>query len=232
MRQIRKQAPPAELTQWIAANQGGLNCNYSAVDGELRRVIREKLVSEQGGLCAYTGRKIDAEACHIEHLKPQAYCQNLEDVTYRNLVAAVPQPNTPRLPYGAHLKDNWPSDAEVDQFVSPLRDGCSARFSFNFKGEIEPKNPNDDAAAVTIKRLGLNHSILVGFRREAIRRTVQVPGKNLGMLDAKSARRRLQGLQQRELGALDLEQFSFALISALEKHIERIQKISAKKKQT
>lgn len=232
MRQIRKQAPPAELTQWIAANQGGLNCNYSAVDGELRRVIREKLVSEQGGLCAYTGRKIDAEACHIEHLKPQAYCQNLEDVTYRNLVAAVPQPNTPRLPYGAHLKDNWPSDAEVDQFVSPLRDGCSARFSFNFKGEIEPKNPNDDAAAVTIKRLGLNHSILVGFRREAIRRTVQVPGKNLGMLDAKSARRRLQGLQQRELGALDLEQFSFALISGLEKHIERIQKISAKKKQT
>jgi uncharacterized protein (TIGR02646 family) len=232
MRQIRKQAPPAELTQWIAANQGGLNCNYSAVDGELGRVIREKLVFEQGGLCAYTGRKIDAEACHIEHLKPQAYCQNLEDVTYRNLVAAVPQPNTPRLPYGAHLKDNWPSDAEADQFVSPLRDGCSARFSFNFKGEIEPKNPNDDAAAVTITRLGLNHSILVGFRREAIRRTVQVPGKNLGMLDAKSARRRLQGLQQRELGALDLEQFSFALISALEKHIERIQKISAKKKQT
>jgi uncharacterized protein (TIGR02646 family) len=232
MRKIRKQAPPAALTQWIAANQGGLNCNYSAVGGELRRVIREKLVSEQGGLCAYTGRKIDAEACHIEHLKPQAYCQNLEDVTYRNLVAAVPQPNTPRLPYGAHLKDNWPSDAEADQFVSPLQDGCSARFSFNFKGEIEPKNPNDGAAAATITRLGLNHSILVGFRREAIRRTVQVPGKKLGMLDAKSARRRLQGLKQRELGVLDLEQFSFALISALEKHIERIEKASAKKKQT
>lgn len=232
MRQIRKQAPPAALTEWIAANRNGLNCSYGAVDGDLRRMVREALVSEQGGLCAYTGRKIDAETCHIEHLKPQAYCQNLEDVTYRNLVAAVPQPNTPKLPYGAHLKDNWPSNEEADLFVSPLSDGCSSRFSFNFKGEIEPKIPKDDAAAVTIERLGLNHSILVSFRREAIRRTVQAPGRNNGMLDAKLARRRLHGLQQNELGTLNLEQFSFALISALEKHIERIEKISAKKKRT
>jgi uncharacterized protein (TIGR02646 family) len=230
MRQIRKQAQPPTLTEWIAANQSGENCSYHSVSGELRKAIREALVAEQRGLCAYTGRKIDAESCHIEHLKPQVHCQHLEDVTYRNLVAAVPQPNTPRLPYGAHLKDNWPSNDEAALFVSPLQDGCSARFSFSFKGEIHPSNPADAAAVETIKRLGLDHGILVGLRREAIRRTIQLPGKHAGMLDTKSARRRLHSLQQQELNAPVLEQFSFALMKALEKHIERIQKVSAKKK--
>jgi uncharacterized protein (TIGR02646 family) len=229
MRQIRKQAPPPALTQWIAANRTGDNCSYGFLTTELRQSIRETLVAEQGCLCAYTGRKIDAETCHIEHLKPQKHCLELEDVTYRNLVAAVPQPNTPKLPYGAHLKDNWPSDAEAALFVSPLQNGCAARFSFNFRGQIQPTNPADAAASETIKRLGLEHEVLVGFRREAINRTLQAQGKGPASLDAKTARRRLEGLQQQELDAPVLEQFSFALINALEKHIERIQKISAKK---
>jgi len=186
-------------------------------------------VAEQGHLCAYTGRIIETETCHIEHLKPQAHCEALEDVTYRNLVAAVPQPNTPKLPYGAHLKDNWPSDADAALFVSPLQNGCAARFSFSFSGKIQPTNPADAAASETIKRLGLEHDVLVGFRREAIKRTLQAPGKGPASLNAKAARQRLQGLQQQELDAPALEQFSFALINALEKHIERIQKISAKK---
>lgn len=227
MRKISKEAPPAALTEWIAANRNGPNCNYNAVGSGLRRIIREALVFEQGGLCAYTGRMIDADTCHIEHLKPQEHCINLEDVTYSNLVAAVPPPNTPTLPYGAHLKDNWPSVAESSLFVSPLSAGCSARFSFSFNGEIKPRNPTDNAAAETIERLGLDHDILVSFRRSAIRGTFQVRGR---MLDAKSARRRLHGLEQKELTSRDLEQFSFSLIDALKKHIVRLQKISEKKK--
>lgn len=230
MRQIRKQAPPPALTEWIAANQNGPNCGYSSVSSELRKIIRTSLVAEQGGLCAYTGRTIDVESCHIEHLKPQAYCQGIEDVTYRNLVAAVPAPNAPKLPYGAHFKDSWPSDDEASLFVSPLQDGCAERFSYNFRGEIHPANTADAAAKETIKRLGLDHSILVGFRREAINRTLQAPKKGSASLDPKAARRRLEGLQQKDGGTAPLEPFSFVLINALEKHINRIQKISAKKK--
>jgi uncharacterized protein (TIGR02646 family) len=227
MRKINKEAPPAALTEWIAVNRNGQNCSYNSVGGELRRIIREALVSEQGGLCAYTGRKIDADTCHIEHLKPQAHCGDLEDVTYLNLVAAVPQPNTPKLPYGAHLKDNWPSLAESSLFVSPLSAGCSARFSFSFTGRISPRNSTDTAADETIKRLGLNHDILIAFRQAAIKGTIQSRGRQM---DAKLARRRLQGLQQKELTSRDLEQFSFALIDALEKHIIRLQKISGNRK--
>lgn len=230
MRQINKQAPPPALTQWIAANQNGPNCGYGSVSGALRQIIRASLVAEQGCLCAYSGRRIDVNSCHIEHLKPQAHCQGIEDVTYRNLVAAVPTPNAPKLPYGAHLKDNWPADGESALFVSPLQDGCAARFSYNFRGEIHPANPGDAAAKETIKRLGLNHSILVGFRREAINRTLQAPKKGSASLDSKAARRRVADLQQKDAGAAPLEPFSFALINALERHIERIQKISAKKK--
>jgi uncharacterized protein (TIGR02646 family) len=230
MRQIKKQPPPVALTEWIAANQNGPNCGYGSVSGELRKIIRASLVAEQGCLCAYSGRRIDLDSCHIEHLKPQAHCQGIEDVTYRNLVAAVPTPNAPKLPYGAHLKDNWPSDEESALFVSPLQAGCAARFSYNFRGEIHPANPADAAAKETIKRLGLDHSILVGFRREAINRTLQAPKKGSASLDPKAARRRMADLQQKDAGAVPLEPFSFVLINALEKHIERIQKLSAKKK--
>ncbi|MFN3890132.1 MAG: retron system putative HNH endonuclease [Beijerinckiaceae bacterium] len=232
MRQIRKLAQPNALGEWIAANRSGPNCNYRSVDGELRRVIREALVAEQGGLCAYTGRKIDVETCHIEHLMPQEHCEHLEDVDYRNLVAAVPQANAPRLPYGAQQKDNWPPKNEANTFVSPLSNGCSQRFAFNFKGEIEAKNPMDNAAVSTIERLALNHSILIGFRREAIRRTIQLPGKRPKLLDTNTARRRLHGLQAKDRGSLNLEQFSFALISALEKHIDRLAKLSSKKRRS
>jgi len=227
MRKISKENPPPALTEWIAANKKGPNCNYNSVGGELRKVIREALITEQGGLCAYTGRKMDVDSCHIEHLKPQQHCIDLEDVAYKNLVAAVPQPNTPKLPYGAHLKDNWPSPGESDLFVSPLSTGCSDRFSFNFKGEVQPKNPEDEAAATTIARLGLDHDILVSYRRSAIRGTINVRGK---MLDVKSARRRLDGLTEKETTSRDLEQFSFAIIDALKKHIARLQKVSGKKK--
>lgn len=230
MRQIKKQAPPAALTEWIAANQNGPNCNYRSLTGELRRVIREALVAEQGCLCAYSGRGIDPDSCHIEHLKPQAHCKDLEEVSYKNLVAAVPKPNSPNLPYGAHLKANWPSDDEVAMFVSPLQAGCTARFTYNFRGKIEPANPDDEPARETIKRLGLNHSILVEYRREAIGQTLQAPKKGPASLDAKTAKRRLEGLRKQEEGNDKLEQFSFALICALEKHIARIQKIAVGKK--
>ena len=231
MRQIRKQAPPPALTQWIAFNRNGPNCNYGSVSGELRETIREYLVEEQGHLCAYSGRRIEANSCHIEHLKPQAHCEGIEDVSYNNLVAAVPPPNAPKLPYGAHLKDNWPSNDEAAFFVSPLQDGCAARFSYNFRGEIHSANPNDEAAKETINRLGLDHSVLVGFRRQAIARTLQAPKKGPASLDPKAAQRRLAVLLAKENGNGPLEPFSFVLINALEKHIARIKKISVKKKQ-
>ena len=108
MRQITKSAEPPELTSWKAANRADPNYCYASLTADHRQAIRDSLVAEQRGLCAYTGRRIDIGSCHIEHLRPQVHCGRGEDVDYRNLVAGVPAPNTPQLPYGAHNKRDWP----------------------------------------------------------------------------------------------------------------------------
>jgi hypothetical protein len=71
MRHIQKNNEPQSLTQWRAAHQTDPNFGYSMIEANLRGEIRQALVAEQGGLCAYTGRRINETSCHIEHPKPQ-----------------------------------------------------------------------------------------------------------------------------------------------------------------
>jgi uncharacterized protein (TIGR02646 family) len=225
MRQINKSAEPAELTQWKAQNRALPNYCYSSLQADHRLAIRTALVNEQRGLCAYTGRRIDVAGCHIEHLRPQAHCGQGEDVDYRNLVAGVPAPNTPRLPYGAHQKGAWPTIADEHLFVSPLSGGCAARFSFRLNGEIEAANVVDAAAVETIARLGLNAAALVQLRKAAIEATLQIRGRGPASIGIADARRRLRDLEQAERQVGTLEPYSFVLVQALERQIRRVEKI-------
>src|SRR5437867_4476193 len=102
MRRIKKRAEPAELTQWRAAHQaaplgGGINYNYDALRQSPAVVdaLVNAMLSEQGRLCAYTGRRIDESSAHVEHLIPQSRCERGQDVEYTNMVACWPQPNGP-----------------------------------------------------------------------------------------------------------------------------------------
>jgi uncharacterized protein (TIGR02646 family) len=225
MRHIQKKSEPQSLTHWRAAYQNDPNFGYRLIEADLRGEIREALVAEQGGLCAYTGRQIDEASCHIEHPKPQVHCINGEDASFANMLACVPAPNAPGLKYGAHKKGAWPDATEEALFVSPLRPGCGTRFSFTFRGEIRPSNPADDAAAETIRRLGLDHPILNQLRKAAIDGTLGVHGKGPASLDLRRARKRITSLSSAEQSNSLLEQFSFVLQQALEKHIRRLQAI-------
>ena len=69
MRRIRKTHPPASLRQWINTNKTLPNFNYDALPGAVKNDLKERLLSEQGFLCAYTGLGIEDNS-HIEHLKP------------------------------------------------------------------------------------------------------------------------------------------------------------------
>ena len=227
MRQITKAAEPAELTAWKAQNRASPNYCYESLTSAHRLTVRTALVEEQHGLCAYTGRRIDVDNCHIEHLRPQAHCGHGEDVDYRNLVAGVPAPNTPQLPYGAHKKADWPTVANEHLFVSPLSNGCAARFSFRLSGEVAAANPTDAATAKTIARLGLNDPALVQLRKAAIDATLQIHGRGPASIGIADARRRLRALEQAERQAGTLEPFSFVLVQALERQIRRIEKIRA-----
>ncbi len=225
MRQINKGAEPGVMTEWKAANRALPNYCYASLSAAHRDKIRTALVAEQRGLCAYTGRRIENGTCHIEHLRPQCHCGPGEDVDYRNLVAGVPAPNTPRLPYGAHKKDSWPPIPDEYLFVSPLSGGCGARFAFNLTGEVAPAQAGDAAASETIERLGLNDRSLVQLRKAAIDATLQIRGRGPASIDVGNARRRLRVLEQAEEQVGPLEPFSFVLVQALERQIQRIEKI-------
>lgn len=229
MRQIQKKTEPQCLTQWRAACQSDPNYGYGMIDAALRTEIRRTLVIEQGGLCAYTGCRIDESSCHIEHPKPQTHCKNGEDVAYTNMLACVPAANAPGLPYGAHKKGSWPDSTQESLFVSPLRSDCAMRFSFNFRGEISSANPTDEAAKETIKKLGLNHTQLIQLRKAAIDATLSFKN-GYASLDLKNARRRIAQLKAAEQTNGTLERFCFVLQQVLEKHIKRLEAIRESKR--
>lgn len=226
MRRIRKTPEPRTLGEWRARSQSDLNFGYSLLPAEVRDVVVESLVSEQGWLCAYTGCRIDQSRCHVEHVKAQAHCQHGEDVAYDNLVACHPAPNTGEAAYGAHPKRDWPPPQEKYLFVSPLDDGCEERFQFNLRGEIQPADPNDAAAVTTIRKLRLDHPELTKLRKEAIGATLE----RSSLPSVADARRRLAQLERSLPSGIQLDPYCFALKQALRKHITRIESIRQSKK--
>ncbi len=223
MRSISPRPEPVSYMYWRAASQNDINYGYDLIPGDLRAEIKDALIAEQRGLCAYTGIRIDASDSHIEHMLPQAHCQRGQgDVDYHNMAACFPGPNSGYVPFGAVRKGNWPSPAEQYLFVSPRSPGCESRFAFNMRGKISAAE-NDEAARETIHRLGLDHKRLEDLRKEAITAT-------LDGLDLKSARKRLTGLEHAENAGGRLEPFCFALKQALDKHIRRLESIKRSKK--
>jgi uncharacterized protein (TIGR02646 family) len=233
MRKIEKRTEPAELRQWRAAHQAdpagaGVNFGYSLLGqspGVVERLM-ESLLAEQGRLCAYTGRRIDAESAHFEHLVAQDHCVSGQDVSYNNLLACWPQPNGPHGEYGAHTKGNWPAPNESHLFVSPLGAGCEARFTFNFRGEIGAANPADEAATMTIRKLRLCHKTLTALRGSAIQ-GVLGRKRNLRLKDARTRLRQIREDEAAVNGGanIQLDPSCFAVKQALERHIRALERI-------
>jgi uncharacterized protein (TIGR02646 family) len=230
MRTINPLPEPVTYVQWRAASQADVNYGYDLIPGDLRSEVKAALVAEQRGLCAYTGIGINMDRSHIEHLIPQAHCvQGEGDVEYRNMVACYPAPDGVYVPFGAVFKGNWPSPPEQHLFVSPRSAACEARFSFSIRGKISVA-PDDEAAKVTVARLGLDNNRLEKLRKEAIDATLQWHGRNPPLLDLVAARRRLATLEQAENGGGQLEPFCFALKQALRKHVTRLEAIRESKR--
>lgn len=169
MKYISKGSPPAELRHWFdqqPVEEGRrINCSYRVMPSEVKVVVKQRLLDEQGRLCCYTGRRIDEQSSHIEHFKPQSLCANHEDVDYNNLLAAYPGDNEKRkCSYGAHARDN----CDESLLVSPLHPSCEHSFRFNEYGAIQAADSNDQRAQETINRLRLHDQSLTELRKQAI----------------------------------------------------------------
>lgn len=245
MRTIRKRSQPESFTRWrvprmASSREPFMKCTYD----ELRRDpclvdVENNLIHEQGGICAYTGIRIELRETdsstsesrfvdfHIEHLKPQKHCAYGEDAEYGNFVACWPRPNIGFKPsFGACKKGSWPDAKNSSLFVSPLHESCSERFQFNRRGEIACES-RDDAAKETIKMLGLNDASLVELRRDAIRGALAPRGEQLTI---PQLRRLLAALDQ-EVSTLEaggnvrLMEYCFAIRSATHREIQKLEKI-------
>lgn len=219
MRRIAKTHEPRGLREWRATNRD-LNHAYEDMLGtEAHDELKTKLLEEQGQICAYTGRTIDAKNSHIEHLKPQNQCADWEDVNYRNVVACFPTDggNT-SYGYGAPVKAGWWDEA---LFVSPLSDDCERRFRFTWNGHVYPNPDDHQGAKKTIEVLGLDNNGLQQLRKSRIdgffgfgKRTQLKP------LSVAEARTVLANIEQLD-GNGRLSEFCFVLKQLLPKYIEK-----------
>jgi uncharacterized protein (TIGR02646 family) len=167
MKYIHKGVAPRELQDWFNGqpieNGDRLNCSYDDMPRDVKQAIQQHLLAEQGWLCCYTGIRVDEARSHIEHFKPQCYCERHEDIDYTNLLAAYPG-NRP-CSFGAKAKGDW---YDEHLLVNPLHPACETRFRYNLSGHINPADENDHGAVETIQRLRLYDESLTQMREQAI----------------------------------------------------------------
>jgi hypothetical protein len=195
MRWIDKSGPaPNALTSYISAQQAlepPVGLSYNDYPG--RRDLRDALVAEQFGLCAFTGVPIDKRdsgpklttsskkgqvgfSVHNAHLKPRCVCERElvaagkspgrdlgEDMDYKNIVAALEVKGTDSEKFGPSVAGEW---WEPGNCVLPTHQNCETDLRYDDGGGI---HGNNAAAVQTINKLKLGHGILSSWRREALR---------------------------------------------------------------
>ena len=229
MKYIQKTECPHSYSKWCTEVAGTNMSDWSEVPKAQKNLILEAMIADQGGLCAYTMRRIDNNSSHVEHIKPQSRCrQDLRgsDLDYTNLVACFPRHDVKGQPrYGARLKDNWWKN-DGAEFVSPLQPTCEQVLRFKLNGEIEAIN-NRTEAITTIKVLGLNHRSLTEDRKRVIEEFIYGPTKDDPMSSA-TAQRVRDTICDRD-GNGRFYEFCIALRAALDEHMATLKKLSQRR---
>lgn len=132
---IEKMDEPAWLSDY---KQKNASAKYDSVSFKpYIGTLREYLIKEQKGLCAYCCCSIDLENSHNEHIEPrnpQGYASN-KSLDYNNIVAScngninAAQSETS---CGKHKGNSYDSN----RFISPLDTQCETKFDYYPNGKI------------------------------------------------------------------------------------------------
>ncbi len=225
MKRVIKGKEPPALTAWKAENHDSpQNLVYGNLPGKVLDNIKEQMLKEQGYLCGYTMRRLNAVTeCHLEHIEPQN--ASTRDLDYANMLACFPSDGGDTKPgYGAPIKGGVAVNS--DNFVSPTHSKVEQRFKYARNGGIAANSPNDGAATNTIKLLRLDNPKLIELRRAAIEaagltRTSDKP------LSAMMARRLIQECLQKDAN-LHLPAFCLALSQVAEEYASREERQAAR----
>lgn len=113
------------------------NATYEDMPKEVKIHLKESLLEEQGGLCAYCMKEIDTFSMRIEHYCPKSKYPELQ-LTYSNLLAVckgegyISNKNSEK--NCQPTCDNSKGDAELE--INPLKEVCIKSISYKRDGEI------------------------------------------------------------------------------------------------
>lgn len=155
MRKIEKGTECEVLREWRRNNPQG---KYENLDDSTRRAIRQALLDEQYGLCAYCCDQIrDIEHCHNEHLQAQ-HSHPKRTLDHDNLLASC---NAKKQCGDAHGTQKLP--------LTPLMPECETELRFMWSGRIEGVTERAKES-IRVLRLGgkedKNHALIA--RRKAL----------------------------------------------------------------
>lgn len=165
MRFIKKGGEPFDFANWKKAMRDSpQNLLYDSLSSEQKETLKEGLLKEQGYLCAYTMRRLDAVGnCHIEHLIPQNQDAS-KDLDYGNMLACFPKDGgDTKHGYGAPIKGGKRVVLN-ENFVSPLTPACEQHFLYTKDGSV---SATDEVAKQTVQMLKLDHPNLTELRKQA-----------------------------------------------------------------
>lgn len=163
MKFVVKRDEPLTFSAWKAKANQEWQPTYTGLQNPEKRVVHEALLSEQGYVCCYCGRRIDDGESHIEHFRPQAKWPDLA-IEYGNLFASCIRTTTSVMPlHCGHRKGDCLDEMRC---VSPTDAGCEQRFSYTLFGEIFAR---DDVGNYMSDLLGLDIEFLRNRREDVLK---------------------------------------------------------------
>ena len=165
MKSFVKTTEPEQLSTWKAMANADWQPTYDDLSGTEKSAVKNALMEEQGYICCYCERRLTDNDSHIEHFRPQ-HDPAVDPLDFGNMLCSCQKKlkkGDPR--HCGNLKDKWFDGLLL---ISPLDSTCEARLAYTADGGIYPVAEADDAARMTIKKLGLDIPKLSAMRERAI----------------------------------------------------------------
>ena len=227
MKYISKRGAPHAYMMWCRSVSGTQKEHYGELPAKTKAILLRALMTEQGGLCAYTLKRIGMDDSHVEHIKPESLCRDEKrgtDLDYNNMVACFPREGMQRrYRYGAQLKGSW---WVPERFISPLHPKCEQAFFFDEDGSVRPA-PGNGVARETIKVLGLDHGSLAEDRRRVIEEFLYGPDGQHPLSPAKAEQAQASICNMDSSGRF--HEFCIPILHALRTHRQKLIRAARKR---
>jgi len=215
MKFIDKNEEPEIFANWKRLENEDWKPTWENFQKPEKPVVHNALLKEQGYICAYCGMRISRETSHIEHLKPREKYAKL-GLDYTNFLASCQgeSETPPSIPvHCGHKKGKWYDESLM---VSPLKEDCAVFFRYTEDGQILATEEVDkqNAAEITIDRLGLNIDKLKAMRQGAIAAILD----DFDLLNAEEKQQLIDGFKKTNASG-EYEEFVAAIVSVIQQYL-------------